>query len=315
MKKIFLLSLFLFNFSFLIFNCSAQQLPLSNQYTINKFSLSPAYAGVGGAFEVFGTYRNDWMNIPGAPETKMISADGLVCKNMGIGGTISSIEAGVFRNQSATFSYAYHLKLGTAQTLSFGLGLGLLESHVDVTSPAAQADPVAANNQNVNSLVPDASFGILYRYNNFSAGISLPRMLGSTIKNADGKTVYALAPQQSVHLGYKYSFNADWAIDPMLKISMVQNAPLFYEIALPVIYKEKIWFTPIYKKSSMAFGLGGIPYNNFIVQYTYEFSSMGIMGQSGGTHEITIGWKMFAKKKSEVPDPDSKKPYYKWISK
>lgn len=294
----------------------AQQLPLTNQYTINRFSLSPAYAGTGESFQVFGTYRNEWVGIAGAPQTKIITADGLICNNMGLGGSISSVEAGIFRNQSASFTYAYHAKLGSTQTLSFGLSLGLLESHVDVTSPAAQADPVAANNQNVNSLVLDGGFGILYRCKNFHAAISLPQMLGSKIKNADGNTTYSLAMQQSFDLGYKYAFNPDWTIDPVAKISMVKNAPAFYELAVPVIYKQKVWLVPIYKKTSFAVGIGGMPYSNFIAQYTYEFSSKGMMGQSSGTHEITIGWRMTSsKKKSDAPAPDAKKPYYQWLNK
>ena len=120
----------------------AQQLPLTDQYTVNKFVLSPAYAGTSEAFEIFGTYRNEWVGISGAPDTKIITADGLVCKNMGIGGSISSIEAGIFRNQSASFTYAYHAKLGATQTLSFGLSIGLLESHVDVTSAGADRKSV-----------------------------------------------------------------------------------------------------------------------------------------------------------------------------
>ena len=143
----------------------------------------------------------------------------------------------------------------------------------------------------------------------------MPRLFGSPVKNADGKVVYNLAPQQAINLGYKYALNTDWSIDPILKLSFMQNNPAFYEVALPVVYKEKMWITPIYKKSSIAFCVGGVPHNNFIAQYGYEFSSMGIMGQSGGTHEITIGWRMFAKKKTDVPAPDSKKPYYQWLNK
>jgi hypothetical protein len=39
------------------------------------------------------------------------------------------------------------------------------------------------------------------------------------------------------------------------------------------------------------------------------------MGESGGTHEITIGWRMQQKKKSEIPASDKKKPYFDWILK
>lgn len=314
MKKIFLPGVLILNFLFLILNCFAQQLPLTNQFTVNKFSLSPAYAGTGDGFQIFGTYRNEWVGVSGAPETKIITADGMIFKNMGLGGSISSIDAGIFRNQSASFSYAYHAKLGAAQTLSFGLSLGLLDSYVDVTGPAAQSDPVAANNQNINSMVLDGGFGILYRCKNFRAAVSLPRMLNSKIKNADGKTAYTLATQQQVDIGYKYSFNPDWTIDPSIRISMMlNNANTVFSLAVPIIYKQKVWLLPIFKNTSQALGIGGILYNNFIAQYTYEFSG-GDVGQLGGTHEITIGWRMIAsKKKSDVPAPDPKKPYYQWL--
>ncbi len=294
----------------------AQQLPLSNQYTINKFSLSPAYAGTGEALEIFGTYRKDWTNVAGAPEYKVISVNGMCCNNMGLGGTIAVQKAGIFENISASFSYAYHLKLSGEHKLSFGLALGLLESHVNLAGAAGEMnDPVAVNNANVNKTVFDAGFGILYRYKGLHVGISAPRIYSGKIKNADGTTVSTLPMQEQINIGYKYSINADWAIDPLAKISMVQNAPTFYEVAIPVIYKEMVWVAPIYKKTSIAFGIGGKPYDNFVAQYSYEFSSMGIMGQSGGTHEITLGWRMHAKKKSEVPAPDKKKPYLDWILK
>jgi type IX secretion system PorP/SprF family membrane protein len=293
----------------------AQQLPLSNQYTINKFALSPAYAGTGEAFEIFGSYRNEWMNIPGAPEARTISANGLICKHAGLGGMISSQSAGIFQNLSASASYAYHLKLSGDHLLSFGVGIGMLESRVNIAGNVGQADPVAANSADVHSMALDAGFGILYRFKSLHVALTIPRMLSSKIKDINGKTVYSLAMQQGFNIGYKYSINNDWAIDPIVKISSVKGTSAFYELAVPIIYKKKIWLSPYYKKTDMALGVGGSPYNNLLVNYSYEFSSKGIAGQSGGTHEITNGWRMSSKKKSEVPAPDAKKPYYEWLNK
>lgn len=294
---------------------SAQQLPLSNQYTLNKFALSPAYAGSGEGFEVFGSYRDEWSGIVGAPESKMVSANGQICKNMGLGGTLSSRQAGIFQDLSASVSYAYHVKLSEQNFLSFGVGVGMLESRVNIAGSAAQADPIAANSADVNAMVLDAGFGILFRCKDLHIGVSIPRMLSSEIKDVNGSTVYKLAMQQGFNIGYKYSLNDDWAIDPIVKISAVKDVSLFYELAVPLIYKNKIWIAPFYKKTDMALAVGGSPYSNLLVSYAYEFSSKGIMGESGGTHEITLGWKMSAKKKSETPAPDAKKPYYQWILK
>jgi type IX secretion system PorP/SprF family membrane protein len=296
--------------------CISQQLPLSNQYTFNKFALSPAYAGAGEAFEVFGSYRKEWSGVQGAPEYKVISANGRICKSTGLGGVIAVHKAGIFEELSASLTYAYHLKLSGEQDLRFGLALGLLENHVNIAGAAGQNDdPVALNNSNVSKLVLDAGFGILYRMKGLHVGITIPRMLSSKVQNTDGATVYTLAMQEQFHLGYKYSINNDWAIDPLVKISMTKNVPVFYEISFPVIYKNKVWIAPIYKKTSIAFGLGGKPFDNLMANYSYEFSSKGIAGSSGGTHEITLGWSLQAKKKSEVPPPSPKKPYYEWLNK
>ena len=315
MKKLFYFFFCLPTAYCLLPTCSsAQQLSLSNQYVVNKFWLSPAYAGAGEGFETFGTFRNEWMNIPGAPETKIVSANGMICKNMGLGGSVSTLQAGIFTNIAASASYAYHLQLSGSQLLSFGLGFGLLESHVDLSSSEAQNDPVAMNSD-VSALAMDASFGVLYRCKKLHAGFSVPRMLTSKIKDEDKNKVYSFGPHYRGHIGYGYAFNNDWAIDPIAVISVAENAPLFYEVAVPIIYKQKIWLAPAYKKTSIAIGIGGIPYKNFIVNYAYEFSSKGIMGGSDGSHEITIGWRMAAKKKYDAPAPDRKKPYLDWILK
>lgn len=293
---------------------ASQQLPLNNQYIVNKFSLSPAYAGAGDALEVFGSFRNDWAGISGAPETKTISANGMVCKNMGLGGTIGTYQAGIFKNNSASLSYAYHLQLGGSQWLSFGLGLGLIENHIVLADGSSQSDPIAMNNASMNSTSLDAAFGILYRCKKFHFGIDVPRLLSSKIKNADGKEVYAFAMHDGFHISYSYSCRKDWQIDPFARFMMAQNAPSTYEVAVPIKYKQKFWIAPAYKKKSMAVSFGCVPYDNFIVNYTYEFASAGIMGQSSGTHEISIGYRLMKQKKDQ-PAPDSKKPYYEWLNK
>ena len=199
--------------------------------------------------------------------------------------------------------------------LSFGLGVGMLESRINIAGASAQSDPVAANNRDVHSMGIDMGFGILYRYKALHLGLALPRMTNSMVKDVNGKTVFTYSMQQGFNIGYKFSLNNDWAIDPIAKVSMVKDASLFYELAIPIIYKKKIWLSPAYKKTDIAIAVGGMPYSNFIVNYSYEFSSTGIMGRSGGTHEIIVGWKMTAKKRSETPEHDSKKPYLDWILK
>jgi type IX secretion system PorP/SprF family membrane protein len=289
----------------------AQQNDLSSQYVVNKLFLSPAYAGAGDNFETYGTYRKNWMGIDGAPETKYISANGIIHKNMGLGGNVSSYQAGIFTNLNANLNYAYHAHLNGSSYLSLGLGFGMVENHLDLSGKTAQNDPVVLSSTKRTSSSIDASFGIAFRTKNLKFGVSVPSLL---TQSEDASRVYYLSPLYQGHAAYLININRMWNIEPTGIISQAKNAPIFYEIALPINYQNKIWLTPIYKKSSFAIGLGVSFFNNFIMNYSFEFSSKGIAGQSSGTHEITIGWK-FNKKKDDLPAPDSKKPYYQWLNK
>lgn len=287
----------------------AQQFTLSNQYVVNKFSLSPAYAGAGERVEVFGDYRQDWIGVTGAPQTKMVSVNGTIYKNMGLGANINSVQTGVFNTLSANLNYAYHLQFADVHFLSVGFAFGMLERRVDLSGKAAQADPILINNVDRNSIIPDAGFGIIYHTAKLYVGFSIPGILST---NDNGET-YSYFPHYKGHIAYKHTLNKEWSIDPIAVISLIKNSSGLYEIAIPLIYQQKVWLTPIYKKESIAIGMGGNLLNNFVMNYAYEFSSKGIMGQSSGTHEITIGWKLAQKNKNQ-PAPDPKKPYYKWVN-
>ncbi len=304
---------FLFSLPMLVLPAfvAAQQLSLSNQYVVNKFSISPAYAGAGDRLEVFGTYRRDWMGISAAPETKTISANGIIHKNMGLGGTVTSLQAGIFTTLSASLNYAYHIHLSKTNLLSFGIGIGVVENHLDLSSKGAQDDPVVMNADRTSNMI-DASFGILFHTKNLHIGFAAPRLLSN--EDVD-QSLYYLTPQYKAHLGYKLAINTAWAIDPVAIVSLPKNTDAYYEVAVPIMYREKIWITPAYKKSSMAIGLGAKICSSFVFNYTYEFASTGIAGKSSGTHEITIGWKLGAKAKTDELPKDKKKPYYKWLAK
>ncbi len=310
-KAATLFLLFLFSILLLPNRGEAQQFSLSNQYVVNKFSISPAYAGAGDAFEVFGSYRRDWLGIAGAPETKSINVNGKLCKNMGLGGSVTSLQAGIFTNLSANLNYAYHVHLSATQWLSLGIGVGVVENHLDLSSKAAQDDPVVMNADRTSNII-DASFGILYHNKNLHIGFAAPRLISGEDKD---QNLYYLSPQYKGHISYKLTFNTAWAIEPVGIVSLPKNAPAYYEIAVPIMYQQKVWLTPAYKKSSLAIGIGARIFGGFVFNYSYEFSSTGIASKSSGTHEITIGWKLSPKPKSDEPAKDKKKPYYNWLKK
>jgi type IX secretion system PorP/SprF family membrane protein len=316
MKKHFLHILLLFG---LVSVLQAQQIPLNNQYLINNFSLSPAFAGENGSFEVFMLYRNNWVGIPNSPRLKTLNFNGGITKNMGIGGTVSNEQAGIFNAISASLAYSYNVNLTNRQAIRFGLAGGFQENHIDLGRSRQQdlSDPVVSENQADSRIALDAMAGILYRFENLYLGASVPHLL-ETETQTEGGGVYTLRRQYTGHLSYTYIVNRLWAIEPFLIVRKTKSSPLLTEAAVLVKYAGQIWTGLTYRDNG-TFGLSaGVLYKRLVLNYSYEFAGEGISGASSGSHEVSLGF-LIGKNKNKpasIFSGDPKlAPYYNWIEK
>ena len=62
-----------------------QQDPQFTQYMYNTLSVNPAYAGSRGHLSVLGLYRTQWVGLNGAPTNQVLTLEGPVGKNVGLG--------------------------------------------------------------------------------------------------------------------------------------------------------------------------------------------------------------------------------------
>ncbi|MBI2968370.1 MAG: PorP/SprF family type IX secretion system membrane protein [Bacteroidetes bacterium] len=302
-------------------NSVAQQLSYNNQYQVNKYSLSPAYTGYNYNLETFMTFRQAWSGLAGAPQIKMINANGRLMSNMGLGCSVISEQAGIFNGLSANLSYAYHLKINEMQSASFGLSAGIYDNYIDpsISKSEAGSDPVALLNQGIGSTEIEATFGALYRFQNLNAGIVVPRLLEPATTNDSDYTVYTLKRHYYFHLSYAYPINKMFSVEPFLVTRYAQNVPLFYELTVVGRYKGQYWLGLSYRKgSSIGVSLGILPHDRIAFNYSFEFSSSGIAGISSGTHELTLGF-LIGENKNKMPSVfgtgviSSKKPYYNFM--
>lgn len=307
---------FLIAFCLLSGGISGQQIQYNNQYLVNKFSLSPAFAGNNGYFEAFANYRKSWMGVAGSPETRGVNVNTSVLGNMGVGGTIHSEQVGIFRNSSVSLSYAYRLLLNDDHSLSFGLSAGILDNRIDLSGSRSlnSNDPIILNNQNVRTMVFNANFGALYKFRNLNVGVALPQLVPSKAEN-DAGTLYTLKMHNIIHMSYKHDINKDWQVEPLVVLRKTASTDLFYEVVALGKYREMVFAGLTYRKgSTMAMSVGGELYNRLTGCYSYEFAGGGMMAQSSGSHEITIGY-LFGKNKNSIAPTDSNKPYYDWLNK
>ncbi len=279
----------------------AQQLPIDNQYIINKFAISPAYAGFNGNAETFIGFRKNWAGIPGAPKKQFISLNmPIQTENAGLGLSVVSEETGNFEYFSALFSYAYHIEISKDAYLSLALGAEAYRNQLDLSNiktiqGQTGQDPYLMNSESLRGTTFDATIATMFYANKITCGIVVPRAIGMKI-NYDKETKenkYTLSRHYIAHASYKFEANKEMVIEPSVIVRTTQNTPFFFETSVIAIYNKKLWGGFIYRKgNSIGTTIGGSLAHNFVMNYSYEFGINSILGLSSGTHEISVGYML-----------------------
>src|ERR1043165_3869024 len=137
----------------------AQQYPVFTQYYFNELVINPAFAGNHVQLSMTALYRNQWVNLPGAPRTFSFTGHTALLKSrIGVGLMVNHDEIGSYKNDHVYGSYSYMLRFPHA-TLAMGLQAGF--------------NIVGADFSNLDLLDPnDASFAAFNKLKpNFGGGL------------------------------------------------------------------------------------------------------------------------------------------------
>jgi len=104
------------------------------QFMFNKLGYNPAFAGSDDALTIGGIFREQWVNVEGAPQTLRAHAHTPFFKNKcGIGIALTSDKIGMMQTNALDLSYSYRMPIGKNK-LSFGLS-GRNHFYVGVSVP------------------------------------------------------------------------------------------------------------------------------------------------------------------------------------
>ncbi len=147
MKKI----LFLFIIAISVSQVNAQQIPVLNQYIFNPYVYNPANAGTSGYNNIYLTHRNQWVDMPDAPVSNILTYDmSIKDSNVGIGGMLYTDETHIINNYGGLATYAYHVPFNEDKShrLSIGVSGGILTQRFNFTQAVVenQADPTILEN-------------------------------------------------------------------------------------------------------------------------------------------------------------------------
>ncbi len=307
MKKLYLIIISLF---LLVSIDNAQQLPATNQYLINPYTLSPCYTGVNANTEAYVGYRRAWMKVNNAPEVISASLFGTFRnRKNGLGLSLLKDQTSIFENFHVNLSYIHHLKISDDQFVSFNITAGAIGKNINLEDVKVEDwdDPLLTNISMQRGTSFSAGAGALYRYKGFSLGFMSPTLWES-------ETYYGLYDEETennnnviqhiflTHYTLHASYNAieltnKGTVDilPFAVIRKTDNSPMNYEIAGLLRFKVKnsrFWGGATYRKNNIIGISAGMSYdNNLIFNFTYEMAGSKVLYEPGGTYEFAVGYR------------------------
>ncbi len=272
-----------------------QQKPVLSQYMFNGLVLNPAYAGRHDYTTFTAMYRDQWINVPGAPKlTTFAGQSGFKDRNIGIGLVVSEDRIGVHSNLSFYGNYAYVLRIRGGAKLSMGLqgGMDVLRSDWSQLTLDDINDPVLTGSE--SNLFPNFGTGLYYFTESYYIGFSVPYILTSRkTKNNDlfrdvrHSRNYYLTGGLLFDLGYKVK------IKPSGLLRIEDNMPLGFDLNLNLYYDEIIDIGLSYRSGDSMIGILGLQVNKYLkFSYAYDYIISSLTTYTKGSHELMLQYRI-----------------------
>ncbi|WP_293743100.1 type IX secretion system membrane protein PorP/SprF [uncultured Pedobacter sp.] len=269
----------------------AQILPLNAQYFQNRYLVNPSMAGISEGFNINGSFRKQWSNIPGAPITQSVTLDQQVNK-VGWGVNIYNEKSGGIQRTKAVGTFAYHLPLSSDdQKLNFGISFGASQDKLDMSSVRNSDinDPSIAR-FNDRGYYLDGDFGISYTSKGLTVEGAVPNMRSVFRKDdlnyADKPTFYSA-------VSYKFMLGSGIngiSLEPKGVFRGIKNYKNLWDAGLNANFaNDKLYVMAMYHNTQNATVGFGMNYKStlYFMAY-YNTATSAISGYTDGDFEVNI---------------------------
>ncbi len=264
------------------------------QFMFNKLGYNPAFAGSDDALTIGGIFREQWVNVEGAPQTLRAHAHTPFFKNKcGIGIALTSDKIGLMQTNALDLSYSYRMPIGKNK-LSFGLS-GRIEQGSANWSLAQGVDNVDAALPTSESSIflPNFGAGVTYSGDHFYVGVSVPQLLNNTnfqysdLPNDNDmamRTTYLMA-------GTEFTLSSKVKLLPTALVSYNPNAPVDVDANLGLMWMNALYTGVSYRLNDSF---------DFLVMYqvtqqmrlgaAYDFTTSAIKDKTPGSFELMASY-------------------------
>jgi len=291
-----------------------QQLPQFSQYIFNGLHINPGYAGYKGEPYIQSTYRSQWINFPGAPETFTVTADLSANEGtMGFGISFLSDNLGPTKTTGGLLTYAYRIQTGRDSYLGLGVSAGFSQYSIDgsILDPNDWPDSELPDGR-INLLTPNLNSGLFFNTKKFYAGFSVYNMIG---KKALEKEDIALAYHDFHYYltaGALFDVGNSVKFKPSFLIKEVKGAPTNYDINAMFLFVERIWVGGSYRSNMKIWNdnlESGLSKRNAVAAvveifaterirlgYAYDHNLNVLSNSRNNSHELSVGFYMIPRK-------------------
>jgi type IX secretion system PorP/SprF family membrane protein len=264
-----------------------QDIPLFSQKLTNSFIYNPSLAGHTYGSMTYA-YRQNYSNVPGAPQNHFISMHAPFAKHkMGIGVNLFQEDVNFIRNTYASIAGAYHLHFNKYNILSVGVSGEYNITRLNGTSNTLtfEPDPVLSQLQ-TGSPTYDFSFGANYQTRYLKAGFALNRLSTSWIK----KETSNLSNYFSGYVnGMIPMRGGDDMLEPYVAFRKFSETNHTYDIGLYYTYDNKIIAGAAVRRGNVMNGSLAFKFaKHLMVGYSRETIMSSLGGFVGSANEITL---------------------------
>lgn len=265
--------------------------------------------GITDFIRIRGGSRLQWVGIPKAPTTFLISADmplKVLGQRFGVGVVMQQESMGLYDNLTLGAQAAYKFKL-LGGIFSAGVQIGFIDqgfkgSEVNLPDDDDYHEGTddAIPTTDIKGTAFDLGAGVYYSHKLFWAGISCTHITSPKI------TLNAQSGEGGEEKNYEFETGRT------LYFMAGSNIPLknsLFEIIPSIMVKSDFIFTTgeitgrVRYNKFLSAGLGyryneavmvmiGAEYKNFYLGYSYDYATSAISKASGGSHEIMAGYSL-----------------------
>jgi type IX secretion system PorP/SprF family membrane protein len=285
-----------------------------SQLFADRLYLNPAYAGADYCPKLALSYRNQWPGVQFPYVTYSASLDKYVpLLHGGLGVRLMNDQQGngTFNQINADFIYSYHVQLGKRMTAKFALQASVYQKSMntrDLVFPS-MIDPVQGtvypNSESIadqSFITPDFSAGALLNYKKYFLGFStshIPHTI-SEDHNEYFPMKFTAHAGALIPIDKNDSKKASFVLEPNVVFINQQNMNMLYYGMYFDISKVSVG---AFLRNSLELNFDALilsfhlNVNNLVISYSYDVTLSRFIGQSLGSHELSLTYLFACDKK------------------